>query len=274
MAESRYHARTMRVSCLQIDPQASDPDGNLRQVEQALRAAAAEGDQLCLLPEMWPTSFRRDVDDTAIEQTQTALQCLAQWTRELDLMVGGSAYGSRAEGPPSNRFHLFDRGEEIAFYEKGHLFSPTAEHLSFSAGDLPPQRVSTRLGPMHPVICYDLRFPEWVRHAARDGSQVMLVCAQWPHPRTQHWRALAIGRAVESQCFVVACNRRGEELIGRRQKRLSFPGNSIIVGPGGEVLAEGTPEREAIRAELDFEGLHELRRILPVWKDERREGLR
>ncbi len=263
----------MRVSCLQIDPQASDPDGNLRQVERALRAAADAGDQLCMLPEMWPTSFRRDVGDRELAETETALQQLAAWTEELDLMVGGSAYGSRAEGPPSNRFHLFDRGAEIAHYEKGHLFSPTAEHLSFSAGATPPELIETRLAPMHAVICYDLRFPEWVRHAARAGSQVMLVCAQWPHPRTQHWRALAIGRAVESQCFVVACNRRGEELIGRRQHRLRFPGNSIIVGPGGEVLAEGTPDDEAIRADLDFEDLHELRRILPVWKDERTEGL-
>ena len=98
----------------------------------------------------------------------------------------------------------------------------------------------------------------------------MLVCAQWPVARTSHWRALAVGRAVEGQCFVVACNRSGIAKVGRRKMELHFPGSSLIVDPSGNVLAEGDEDTPLIYADIDLALAEEQRRILPVQKDERR----
>ena len=95
--------------------------------------------------------------------------------------------------------------------------------------------------------------------------------AQWPASRASHWRALVCGRAAELQAFVVAANRTGTDLVGRRRLELSFAGNSLIAGPDGGVLAEGHGEEGLVEAELDLDGLRTLRRAVPVREDERRD---
>ena len=57
------------------------------------------------------------------------------------------------------------------------------------------------------AICYDLRFPELLRGYALAGARLMLLPAEWPHPRREHWRTLLRARAIENQCYVAACNR-------------------------------------------------------------------
>ncbi|MFT4647210.1 MAG: omega-amidase [Glaciecola sp.] len=259
----------MRVCCIALNCQAQDWKANLRSALERLREAARAGAQLCVLPEMWPTSFCQEFDPAAEAFTRTSLEQVAALSGELGIMVAGSAYGPVLDGRPTNRMHLFADGELVWFYDKGHLFSPTGEHLSFAPGPQPPTAIETRLGPMSGIVCYDLRFPAWVRPPILAGAQVLLVCAQWPISRTSHWRALLMGRAVEGQCFVVACNRSGTALIGRRRMELNFPGSSLIIDPEGNVLAEGDESTPMIFADLDLTLVEEQRRILPVQKDER-----
>ncbi|MEZ5976359.1 MAG: nitrilase-related carbon-nitrogen hydrolase, partial [Planctomycetota bacterium] len=243
----------MRVACLQLDPRVGQFEENREGAYALVQQAARAGAELALLPEMWPTSFCAEVDAPVWAASETSLEAARGWTREFGLSLAGSAYGPGTGGRPSNRFHYLEDGVEVGGYDKGHLFSPTAEHLSFTAGDAPPEVIPSRFGPLHGIVCYDLRFPHWVRPAQRAGSRVMLVVAQWPHPRAAQWRGLVIGRAIEGQCYVVACNRRGSEKIGRRQMALDFPGASLIVDPLGNVLAEGSDEDPMIQAELDLE---------------------
>ncbi|MFV5772418.1 nitrilase-related carbon-nitrogen hydrolase, partial [Pediococcus acidilactici] len=57
------------------------------------------------------------------------------------------------------------------------------------------------------VICYDIRFPEWVRTLMSSGAKVLFVLAEWPKERVEQWEILLRARAVENQAFVVAVNR-------------------------------------------------------------------
>jgi predicted amidohydrolase len=263
----------MRAACFQFDV-GVDVDANSREVERGLRDAARAGCALVVLPEMWPTSFPQgDFDvDRALDATTRALDRVRELSRELGLVVCGSAFGSIEGGSlPTNRWHLFDRGCSLASYDKIHLFTPTAEDESFSSGNAAPSASSiadgrARLGG---IVCYDLRFPEVARALFHANVDVIAVSAQWPAARASHWRALAIGRAVESQSFVVACNRTGTARIGRRQMELVFPGNSLIVDPDGRVLAEGRGEDGLVIADLALDVARTLRVRVPIAKDER-----
>ena len=166
---------------------------------------------------------------------------------------------------------MLDAGEDRGGYDKLHLFSPTAEHLHFSAGAGPLPAVPTSVGVIAPVICYDLRFPAPLRAAFHAGADLCVCCAQWPRPREGHLRALAIGRAVEGLWPLVAANRTGRAEVGRRRMTLEFPGNSLVVSPNGEVLAEGRGEAGLVLAQVDLEAARELRRRVPVARDERRD---
>jgi predicted amidohydrolase len=283
------------VAALQFDVASRDPEANLAELQRGLEEAAARGVALVVLPEMWPTSFPDARTPRALEaaggprpegvpfhaalpdpvgDTERALQRLRALSREHGVTVCGSAYG-RLPGAarPANRFHLVEDGIDVLTSDKMHLFSPTAEGESFSAGDAPPGSVElSALGGARAsgVICYDLRFDEVVRRATED-AEVLCVPVQWPEPRGAHFRALCIGRAVEHQCIVIGANRTGRHVVGRRELELRFPGNSVIVSPAGEVLAEGRGEAGLVIADVDLDEVRALRRMVPVRRDRRPE---
>lgn len=245
-----------------------------------MRVAAEAGAQVVLLPEMWPTSFVPDADDACLAASAAAVDALARVADERGVTVVGSAYGPRAP-LPTNRAHVLSGGETLAHYDKVHLFSPTAETVAFSAGAHPPPVVvvsgtDVRLAP---IVCYDLRFPEVARAAFRAGAEILAVVAQWPVQRAPHLGALVRGRAAELEGFVVAANRGGADLVGRRRMRLAFDGAGVgAAGPSGAELAPVHEERieagdrapSLVRVfDLDLAEARALRRAVPVARDDR-----
>lgn len=263
----------MRVAALQFDVRRGASATNLARVEAGLRAAAGAGVELVVLPEMWPSGFPGPQSDLAalVAADAASWERVAALSRELGLAVSGSGFGAGPASLPRNRARLFERGACVLEHDKVHLFSPTAETESFSAGDEPLRAVELRGARVGLAVCYDLRFPELTRSAFLDGVEVLCASAQWPLARAPHWRALVQGLAVQNQCFVVACNRTGTDVIGRRELVLEFPGNSLVVSPHGEVLAAGRPEDALVSADLDLALVRELRRRVPVERDRRPE---
>ena len=111
------------------------------------------------------------------------------------------------------------------------------------------------------MICYDIRFPEWVRTHTAEGAEALFVVAEWPLARLAHWRALLIARAIENQCYVIACNRSGSDPDN------VFAGHSMIIDPWGEVLAEGSETEEILHAEIDLDKVKEVRSMIPIFTD-------
>jgi predicted amidohydrolase len=270
----------MRIAALQFDVRRGDVAHNLEIATDGLRRAAREQAGLVVLPEMWPSSFPGPEADLEHQtrESERAVGALAKVAAELGVMFGGSSFGApesndcdKSDGKPANRWQLFDGERCLASYDKVHLFSPTAEHESFSAGCEPPPVAETRLGRIGGLVCYDLRFPQLARTLFDQGAQLVCLSAQWPVTRAAHFRALAIALAVTNQCFVVAANRCGTEAVGRRALVLEFPGNSLIVDPHGSVLAEGDGQEGLVAAEVDLALANEMRLRVPVAKDQRRE---
>jgi predicted amidohydrolase len=261
----------MRAAAFQFDVRSGEVAHNLREVERGLQAAAELGIELVVLPEMWPTSFVAEGDPaTWVRSSEEALERVRTLSRELGLFVAGSALGPGPAGePPRNRLTLFARGERVLDYDKLHLFSPTAEPASFSAGDAEPPTVATALGRIAGVVCYDLRFALALRAPFRDTAEILLVPAQWPAARAVPWKALVCGRAAELQAFVIAANRTGTDVIGRRRLELAFGGNSLVAGPDGSLRAEGRGEAGLVWSEFDLSEVSSLRRAVPVRRDAR-----
>ena len=155
-------------------------------------------------------------------------------------------------------------------YRKVHLFSPGREDRHYRAGesitlvDVQSEDGTWRIAP---AICYDLRFPELFRLAALAGAEVFTIGACWPAPRAPHRRALAIARAIENQAYVVACNRIG------RDPNVDHAGDSFIVAPSGEVIAEAGDAECVLTATLDRDELLRWRDRFPALRDLRRSLL-
>lgn len=254
-------------ACLQGDVLRGDVAQNVATFERLLRIARESGARLAVLPEMWSTSFAREFDQDLIDAAREADRRLAALSAELDLMVVGSALEA-ADGKLYNRATLFDQGRILATYRKIHLFSPNAENRQMAAGHQPVV-VETRLGRLGLIVCYDIRFGELTRWYFYHGADLLIVPAQWPEARASHWRALVDARAVENQCFVVACNRTGSEGSLKTADQLLFPGNSRVVDPMGEVLASGRGEEAPILASIELRKVRAMRRTMPIEKDRR-----
>jgi len=275
---ARYPGAPMRVAALQFDVRRGDVPANLAAVEQGLLQAAEREVELVVLPEMWPTSFvvsdGESEDADWVRASEEAVLRVAALSRELELVVAGSAFAPGRPGQrPRNRMSVHEHGELVLAYDKLQLFSPTAEDEGFSGGEALPPTVATRCGKLAGVVCYDLRFGACLRAPFLAEAELLLVSAQWPDTRASHWRALVCGRAVEHQAFVLAANRTGTDLVGRRKLELSFPGNSLLVGPDGVVRAEGQGEAGLVLGEVELDELRRLRRAVPVRRDERRDVL-
>jgi predicted amidohydrolase len=226
--------------------------------------AAKENADIIVLPEMWNISFYpdnvRQLADTEGVRTKAFLSRLA---KKLQVNIVGGSVADYREGNVYNTTYIVNReGELVASYDKAHLFTPGKEDTVFTPGD----RINAFMLddiPMASIICYDLRFCEWVRMAALTGAQMIFVPAAWPNPRCSHWQILNRARAIENQCFVTAVNSCGDA------GHLHFSGHSMIIDPWGEVLAQGQDTAQIITADVDFSDVAKIRNKINAFKDRR-----
>jgi predicted amidohydrolase len=111
-------------------------------------------------------------------------------------------------------------------------------------------------------ICYDLRFADefW---ALADQTDCYVIPANWPASRREHWMALLRARAIENQAYVVGVNRVG---VGGK---LRYTGDSMIIDPFGEVVAQAGQAETTITANVDPERVRTVRAEYPFLQDRR-----
>jgi len=152
---------------------------------------------------------------------------------------------------------LLVRGAVTAAYRKIHLYDSFGyqESKALHPGPLAPALVTLGGLSVGLMTCYDLRFPELARALVDHGAEVLVVPAAWvAGPRkVEHWRTLVRARAIENTVFVVAAGQPGPR----------YAGNSLVVDPLGDVLAEAGEEPAVLRATLDGSVLAEARRTNP-----------
>jgi predicted amidohydrolase len=253
----------LNVALAQIDIAFGAPQANLAAVRPLAAAAAARGAALLVLPELWPTGYDLERAAALADAPGSGIHAaLAALAREQGIAIAGSTLTRRGTQITNTATLYGPDGALLLSYDKLHLFALLHEERYLAPGnalalcDAPWGR--TALG-----ICYDLRFPEQWRACALQGATLLLVPAEWPTPRREHWRVLVQARAIENQCFVVAVNRVGSDPAA------SFGGHSLVVGPGGEIVAEGGETAELLFASLDMEAVAATRARIRVWDDRR-----
>jgi predicted amidohydrolase len=255
------------AACVQFDVRAGDVAANCAAMRAGVDEAVASGARLCVLPEMWSTSFLPAFAEPMLAEADAAENELRELSAAHGLVIVGSSV-EVLDDKTWNTARVYESGQLLGSYRKIHLFSPNAEHRHFTWGD-EPLVVDTRLGLMGVLICYDLRFPELARYYFHRGVELLVVPGQWPETRAQHWRTLLRARAIENEMFVIGSNRTGQEPSLRNDEMQTFSGDGRIVDPTGEVLASGSGESGAIVAQIERRKVRTMRRIMPVDRDQR-----
>lgn len=247
------------AAAIQFNIKIGDADANLYHIRSALIRLAERGCKLAVLPEMWTSGYAHQRLNELALRTPEILQELQTLTKKYGMVLVGSmpeAHGNKVY----NTAYLLDNGDMIGKYRKIHLFSLMGEDRMLDAGDS-WLLTQTSIGKIGVLICYDLRFPELTRRLAVEGADILVIPAEWPKPRQEHWRILLRARAIENQLFVVAANCCGP------QGKLDFFGMSMIIDPKGEVLAEGGYEPCEISTAIDFAEMVNWRAQIPCFMD-------
>jgi len=257
----------------------SDVEANIAAADTHVRAAAADGAKLVVLPEKWTVMGS---PDELRAGAQTLDGSAISWAREtaaelrLDLVAGSIA--ERVEGREklgNASVHVGPDGEIKAVYRKLHMFDVEVEGKRYcesdtdEAGEEVVSSVLADGSDLGMAICYDLRFPELFRVLALRGARVVSLPAAFTLPTTRdNWEPLVRARAIEDQVFMVAANQVGPHPGGHHSG-----GRSMIVDPWGAVLARADDETPGyILAELDYAHQDDIRKRIPLLEHRRPEA--
>jgi omega-amidase len=240
------------------------PEQNAARARTVAEEAAGCGADLLLLPELWSSGYdleRKEAYAAPLDEGAFAL--MAELAKAHQLYVAGTALEANPGGRPFNTAALYGPdGQRVGAYRKVHLWAPLGEVEHMTPGDAIPV-FDLPWGRVGLAICYDLRFPELWRRLADAGAQLVLIPAEWPVHRVEHWRLLLRARAVENQFFVIGCNRAGADADGE------FGGYSAAVDPWARVIVEGDAEPGLHIARLDLDEVAQSRRLFPFLADRR-----
>ncbi len=258
----------MRIACIQADLAWEDHETNRRRLAERLWGAAAAGAQLVLLPEMFPTGFSMNAEETAEEPDGESVRWLQDQASTHGLVIAGSI-AMRTPGfeRPTNTLVVAGPDGELGRYHKIQTFSYVGESEHFSAGTetltIPLTTSGGAVVRTTFFVCFDLRFADLFWDTAAD-TDLYVVVANWPRARRRHWETLLRARAIENQAYVAAVNRVGEAGDG-----LEHAGDSAIIDPLGYPLATGAMTDTMVLADVDPATVADVRARFPFMDDRR-----
>ena len=254
----------MKIALVQMDVAFADWERNFSEVEKYVEEAAREKADVIVFPEMWNVGYAlKDLDQLADQDGEKTRALFSRLAEQYKVNIVGGSVATKRDDKFFNTMYVTNRnGEMIAKYDKAHLFKLMDEHVYMSAGE--QANVFTLDGvTCGGVICYDLRFPEWIRTHVLKGADIMFIPAQWPKMRIDHWQLLLQARAIENQCYVVAVNRVGDD------PNNEFNGHSMVIAPWGELLLSNETNEGIYYAEIDLQEVKRVRETIPVFQDRR-----
>lgn len=228
---------------------------------------------ILIVPETFSTGFGEQMAQMAELPEGPSLAFARQMAAQYDALFVGT-WTVRHEGKVLNRMHLVRPDGTYDYYDKAHTFRMSSEATQVARGTK-KNIVEWKGWRLRPAICYDLRFPLWLRNYpsnkdvssaninARLEYDVLLLSANWPSSRAQAWKTLIRARAIENQSYVVGSNR-----VGIDANSLHYSGDSAIIDYKGFPIAEAHPDiPQVITATLQKESLTSFRCHWPFFLD-------
>jgi omega-amidase len=254
----------LRVTLVQADLYWEKPEANRGMLEEMVSGLGGTTD-LVVLPELFTTGFTMNVGGIA----EPFAVHTGAWMRQLASRIGAVILGSvmvSEGGEYFNRLLVAEPGKAtLSQYDKHHLFRMASEGDVYTAGS---ERLvfEYRGWKICPLICYDLRFPEWARNNfSQAGSaqyDVLIYVANWPAKRQIAWESLPSARAIENSAYSVAVNR-----VGVDGKGLLYSGGSGAWDYEGNRMVGMGNDVGLAKISLSMAPLVAHRESFPTWRD-------
>jgi omega-amidase len=246
-----------------------DKADNIGRARDMLLLAGQKGADIAILPEMFCILYDPKLFDSAAEPCPggECFDMLSLAAESAGMTVIGGSVPERDGGRIYNTCMCFGPdGKYLGKYRKAHLFDVDLPGYRFyesetvSPGNERPLMLEQPLRT-GVAICFDVRFPEWMRFMFEAGADLIALPAAFS-ARTgpRHWELLLRARALDNQCFVA----------GVSPSKNSY-GHSMIVSPDGMVVVSAGDDPALIVQEIDMDEISRLRGSIPIKKCRRRD---
>jgi predicted amidohydrolase len=256
--------RIFRTGLVQIPVQYGNRKKNMETIKDWLYKYYQKSDitTALVLPELWDTGYALDsVPELADKEATEATDFLGKLAKEYGCWFTGGSVMTESKGKFYNRSLIINpQGNLVTFYDKVHLVPfITVEDAVFAHGE------KTCIFDMDGIkcaslICYDIRFPEWIRIHALKGAEVLFICSQWTASRMDLFRTMIRAHAIENMFYTVSVNNCGNS------GGIDFGGESFVCSPTGEVFGECSAEPGWNFVEINVTNIDENRQFLKVFE--------
>lgn len=250
--------KTLKITTFQSYLFWENIDKNLQNLGLRLNSIREKTD-LIILPEMFSTGFSMNPSKLAEEMGGKTMKWMHDQARKFDSVITGSLIIKESDKYYNRLIWMRPDGSHEQ-YDKRHLFGFGGEDQHYTAGT---KKLFVELNgwKICPVICYDLRFPVWLRNN-NEEYDLLLIVANWPERRSLHWRSLIPARAIENQTFVVAVNR-----VGHDGNEVFHSGDSMCIDPNGKVIYYKPNDEDLYTFTINKNDLTQARSDFPFLKD-------
>lgn len=270
----------------------TDISDNRKRIAQKINRLSSNGAELIVLQELHDSLYFCQVENVdlfnlAVEIPSDVTDFYSNLAEQNKIVLVTSLFEKRAAGLYHNTAVVFDRdGSMAGKYRKMHIPDDPAyyEKFYFCPGDLGFEPISTSLGKLGVMVCWDQWYPEAARLMALRGATLLIYPTAIGYESTdtpeeqerqrEAWTTVQRGHAVANGLPVISVNRVGYEPDSSGQTNgITFWGSSFVAGPQGELLyrASKDVEEEAI-VEVDMQRSENVRRWWPFLRDRRIEN--
>ena len=259
----------MKVAIVQFKA-STNKEINLKKIINYIIKAAEKKATLVAFPEFM--MFYTNSSQTSKQLANLAetingnfIKTISKTAKENHIDVVGSFY---EKSPKKDRvydtsFVIDKTSKVISTYRKIHLYDALGfrESDKMVKGSKIAKPVTTSIGKIGMMICYDLRFPEMSRSLAVAGSEILIIPSAWVkgNMKEEHWITINKTRAIENGCYVIAPDQVGNIYCGR----------SIAVDPYGKILLDMKKKQGIGYVNIELKNVKQIRKILPLLKNRR-----
>lgn len=258
----------MKVYIGQIKPTLGNVEKNLNMMLEVIDKAIAEKNDIVVFPELSLTGYSMEdiVFDVAIKEIPNVL---LEKSKEISIVFGAVELGE--EEYPYNTAYYLEDGKVVHKHRKVYLptYGVYQEGRNFMAGNK-FRAFDSKFGRMGILICEDVwhQSPQYL--LAQDGAKYVFILFNSPavvgkrkEELSEGWKTIVKANSLLNGVYSVAVNRVGVE------DGTTFFGNSFVVDPNGQIVAEGKYLNEdGFVCELDENVLRRARFKAPMFKTE------
>ena len=264
-------------------------EDNMQRLSKSIADLAKQGAQLIVLQELHNSLYFCQVEDVnnfdwAEPIPGPSTQFYGHLAKQFGVVIVTSLFEKRAPGLYHNTAVVIEADGTIAGkYRKMHIPDDPAyyEKFYFTPGDLGFHPITTSVGKLGVLVCWDQWYPEAARLMALQGAELLIYptaigyeSSDTPDEQERQreaWTTVMRGHAVANGLPVVAVNRVGlEPDPSGNTQGIRFWGSSFVAGPQGELLYRASnSDEENVIVPVDLQHSEQIRRWWPFLRDRR-----